>query len=205
MSELVTVLFGETQVAIPASLGVLNDFQASAEALRKEIAASTEFDASLKRGQLADLDRVVAQIQARLDTQEAELYGHEQQTMPPGVFRGGNGLYFLHVDGVTCAACEDCWQAIPSYVDFPNGLVSPESDGDAGGNFVKRRRFMVEGKVGEWRPGKVVCLPCYLAAFSRVYPHADVPDLSATIRKEVMRVPATTELEACVSVPEPKT
>lgn len=76
--------------------------------------------------------------------------------------------------------CEGCWQNIPRYVDFPYGLVSPESDGDA----AKTRRISMEtntASAGVEHLRKAVCLPCYLAAFSRQYPDAALPVLSADV------------------------
>lgn len=76
--------------------------------------------------------------------------------------------------------CEDCWQAIPRYVNFPFGLVSPESDGDAAGNGAKLRRISMDTNVpsaGAEHLPKVVCLTCYMAAFSRVYPDAPPPPM----------------------------
>lgn len=95
--------------------------------------------------------------------------------------RAADGFYY--VDGTR--VCEDCWQPIPRYVDFPNGLVSPESDGDAGGNGAKRRPMNVEGHAGIEALQKAVCLPCYLAAFQRVYPSAALPEF----RDVVLAVP----------------
>jgi hypothetical protein len=99
--------------------------------------------------------------------------------VPSGVQQDGAGFYVR--DGRRL--CEDCWQPIPAYIDFPFGLTSPESDGDAGGNFAKRRPFGVEGKPGVEALRKAVCLPCYLAAFERVYPGAVPPDLSPAYRE----------------------
>lgn len=108
---------------------------------------------------------------------------------PDDVTLGADGYFSRTIqrDGVThqVRVCEDCWQNIPRYVDFPAGLISPESDGAA-------------GAVPKWRPGtvetdsparaaaaehlwKAVCLPCYVAAFMRVYPHATPPDLCADV------------------------
>lgn len=81
--------------------------------------------------------------------------------------------------------CEDCWQNIPRYVDFPFGLTSPESDGLA-------------EAVPKWAPdvvetdapqrahalrhlAKAVCVACYLAAFKRVYPDALPPVFSLAV------------------------
>jgi hypothetical protein len=78
--------------------------------------------------------------------------------------------------------CEDCWEDIPRYKDFPYGLTSPESDGDAGGNFAKRRASSAEGLSAVEALRKSVCLKCYLKSFRRVYPEANLPKLS----KELM-------------------
>jgi hypothetical protein len=98
---------------------------------------------------------------------------------PPGTQRDGYGFY---TDPDGCRLCEACWQPIPAYVDFPVGLTSPESDGDAGGNFAKRRYSVVEGKAAVEALRTAVCLPCYLAAFQRVYPDTPLPDLNPEYR-----------------------
>ncbi len=40
----------------------------------------------------------------------------------------------IHRDGQQhqVRVCEDCWQNIPRYIDYPAGLISPESDGANG-------------------------------------------------------------------------
>lgn len=95
--------------------------------------------------------------------------------------------------------CEDCWRDIPKYVDFPRGLVSPESDGDAGGNFVKHRPTMLDGAFGPLQATeavqKSVCRECYLEAFRRVYPKARIPNL----RSEVHRVEDVKKIEQPVT------
>lgn len=107
---------------------------------------------------------------------------------PIDVSVGVDGVYFRTVattdrDGnitqVQVRVCEDCWQPIPQYVDFPRGLVSPESDGDEHGNGIKQRYTAVGPKMGWEHVSKVVCLNCYLAAFARVYPTAPLPTLRA--------------------------
>jgi len=91
-------------------------------------------------------------------------------------------------DGATTTkdtlVCEDCWGEIPKYVDFPRGLVSPESDGDLGGNFVKTRPTIVGGLEGIEHMQKAVCLPCYLKAFERHYPKGKRPKLSDDVMEE---------------------
>jgi len=187
------------------TIGTINDFTAVANGLRARIPVSGESDAAPLRKQLADVELALRQVQARLDAMHAELDGIEQANVPAGVFRGGTGLYYKHVEGVTVPVCEDCWAPIPHYRerDFRHGLISPESDGDAGGNFVKRRRQMIEGKIGEWRPGKVVCVPCYVLAFQRVYPGAVPPQFDdALVSSPRSSVP--TVLAPFEYVPEPK-
>jgi hypothetical protein len=101
--------------------------------------------------------------------------------MPEDVSQSTDGTYLR--GGLR--VCEDCWQVIPRYVDFPRGLVSPESDGDHGGNFAKRRPMAVADKMGVEALQKVVCLGCYLAAFDRMYPGAKAP----TLRSDVFGTP----------------
>lgn len=100
---------------------------------------------------------------------------------PDYAIQAPDSTFYRHIyrDGerVALRICEDCWGIVPRYVDFPRGLVSPESDGDAGGNFAKTRPSVVVEKDGIERLQKVVCLPCYNAAFQRVYPGAALPDL----------------------------
>lgn len=108
---------------------------------------------------------------------------------PDDVTIGGDGYFTRTIqrDGQThqVRVCEDCWQNIPRYVDFPAGLISPESDG-AGGAVPKLRPGTVETDSPE-RAGaaehlwKAVCLPCYVKAFQRVYPDAEPPDFSANV------------------------
>lgn len=92
------------------------------------------------------------------------------QTAPSGATLSADG-FFYHASGRRL--CEDCWQPIPRYVDFPLGLTSPESH--------KPRALSLGvsetgGELGgmEQLP-KAVCLPCYLLAFMRVYPEAELP------------------------------
>ena len=99
---------------------------------------------------------------------------------PEGTRREAYGFYETP-DGRRL--CEDCWQPIPAYLDFPAGLTSPQSDGDAGGNFAKKRLFAVEGKTGVEALRKAVCLPCYFTAFAVVYPDAPLPDLNPAFRE----------------------
>ena len=97
---------------------------------------------------------------------------------PKHVQQGADGFYYGDVGTTQVRFCEDCWQPIPRYVDFPVGLASPESDGDKGGNFAKYRMTAIEGKDAREALRKGVCLPCYFDAFRRVYPGAALPDLS---------------------------
>jgi hypothetical protein len=108
---------------------------------------------------------------------------------PADVTIGADGFFTRSIvrDGgaAQVRVCEDCWQSIPRYVEFPAGLISPESDG-AGGVVPKLRPGTVDTESPAraaaaehlWR---VVCLPCYLAAFHRVYPEAALPDLCADV------------------------
>jgi hypothetical protein len=83
---------------------------------------------------------------------------------PAGVTLGGDG-FFTNRNGHR--VCEDCWQPIPRYVDFPLGLTSPESH--------KPRATHVDSHAAYEQLRKAVCLPCYLLAFMRVYPEAELP------------------------------
>lgn len=78
--------------------------------------------------------------------------------------------------------CEDCWQNIPRYVDFPYGLTSPES--------AKTRQVHIEGKRGVEHVRKAVCLPCYCAAFARTYPGAALPIFNEELVGDGTPVPA---------------
>ena len=114
----------------------------------------------------------------------------DQSGRPADVAISKDGFFTrtIHRDGAALhvRVCEDCWQNIPRYVDFPAGLVSPESDG-AGGAVPKWRASTVETDNAD-RAGaiehlwKAVCLPCYHAAFSRVYPGA----VSTPMRADVV-------------------
>jgi hypothetical protein len=117
-------------------------------------------------------------------------------------FKGADGFWYRSLPKTdqggtayqeTVRVCEDCFVIIPNYVDFPRGLVSPESDGDAGGNFAKTRPTTVLDKPGLEHQQKIVCLPCYLRAFQRVYPGARVPKLNADVRGAVRPVEIGTE------------
>ena len=83
--------------------------------------------------------------------------------------------------------CEDCWKDIPKYVDFPRGLVSPESDGDRAGNFAKHRQvappheLQNKDAMATEALQKAVCLKCYLKAFQRFYPGIKPPKLRADV------------------------
>jgi hypothetical protein len=114
------------------------------------------------------------------------------------VSMAADGFYYVNGHRL----CEDCWQPIPRYVDFPDGLVSPESDGDAGG-YAKRRPMNVEGKAGIEALRKAVCLRCYRAAFHRVYPWAPLPMLRDLVMPATVRyiTPPEPPME---HVPEPR-
>lgn len=108
---------------------------------------------------------------------------------PDDVYQNQGDMKFYrdyNVNGAMLAVpiCEDCWQEVPRYLDFPKGLVSPESDGDAGGNFAKTRIKAIgpskdngEAQMGLEHLQKVVCLDCYREAFARVYHGYPFPNL----------------------------
>lgn len=120
--------------------------------------------------------------------------------LSPVVPMAADGFYY---DTNGKRLCEDCWTPIPRYVDFPDGLVSPESDGDAGGNYAKRRPMNVEGKDGIEALRKAVCLPCYIAAFMRVYPSAPLPEFRDQVIPPTVRYTPAPE-PPMISVPEPR-
>lgn len=93
----------------------------------------------------------------------------------PNVPMSGDGFYYTPEGR---PLCEDCWQPIPRYVDFPHGLTSPQSMGDSGGNFIKKRQSAIDGKSAIEPLRKAVCLSCYYQAFAIVYPGATPPELS---------------------------
>lgn len=100
---------------------------------------------------------------------------------PENVSQRADGFYYTKRGDMDVRTCEDCWKPIPRYLDFPQGLTSPESDGDAGGNFAKTRSMGVEGKEGREALRKAVCLPCYNKAFKRTYPGHPLPKLSGVL------------------------
>ena len=108
---------------------------------------------------------------------------------PSDVTQTADGFFTRTItrDGVShnVRVCEDCWQNIPRYVEFPAGLVSPESDGE-NGTVPKMRPTTVDTDsplraAAAEHLRKAVCLPCYLAAFARVYPGANLPYLSDAV------------------------
>jgi hypothetical protein len=108
---------------------------------------------------------------------------------PRDVSIGADGFFSRTItrDGKShnVRVCESCWQNIPRYVEFPAGLISPESDGD-GGAVPKLRVDTVatdsptraQATAHLW---KAVCVPCYQAAYARVYPDAGVPWLNEAV------------------------
>lgn len=108
---------------------------------------------------------------------------------PADVTLGADGLFSRLIvrDGTSQSVrvCEDCWATIPRYVDFAFGLISPESDG-AGDAVPKVRPVTVETNdptrsASLEHVRKVVCVPCYRAAFARVYPGTALPALSEDV------------------------
>lgn len=101
---------------------------------------------------------------------------------PSDVQVGPDGLFFRLEAGVSRRVCEDCWTTMPPYRDYALGLTSPESDG-AGGAVPKRKPTTTDTEnplraSAALTIRRVVCVPCYRRAFARVYPGADLPDLS---------------------------
>lgn len=102
--------------------------------------------------------------------------------MPEGVEQQTDGYFYK--DGRR--QCEDCWKPIPWYVDFPLGLVSPESSSPHGPTFGKHR--MIDMAASEYSRQtceplrKAVCLDCYNLAFKRCYPGVELPELSRMVR-----------------------
>lgn len=108
---------------------------------------------------------------------------------PADVTLGADGFFTRTItrDGQThnVRVCEDCWRNIPRYVDFPAGLISPESDG-GGGATPKLRMDTVDTDSPKRRHAaahlwKAVCLPCYAKAFARVYPGSQLQPLNDAV------------------------
>lgn len=105
---------------------------------------------------------------------------------PADVTVGGDGYFTRTItrDGQShnVRVCEDCWQNIPRYVDFPAGLASPE--GAMEHSDVPKVRAANVATDNPRRSGglehllKAVCLPCFMAAFARVYPNGPMPTFS---------------------------
>ena len=130
-------------------------------------------------------------------------------SLPEDVQQGPDGFYFREVarvaeDGtvtlIPTRVCEDCWEVIPKYVDFPRGIVSPELETDM--RYVKRK-WVAIGNTEAWQPlAKAVCLPCYIAAYQRVYPEGIVPTLNTAIVEQLEVY--TPEPDKFVFLGEPK-
>lgn len=100
---------------------------------------------------------------------------------PSFVQEDPDGLFSMIVYGKRVRVCEDCWQPIPPYRDFPQGLTSPESDG-ANGRVPKRKITQTETldpsrRLAAQAIRKAVCFECYVEAFRRTYPMAGLPPL----------------------------
>lgn len=108
---------------------------------------------------------------------------------PSDVTLGADGFFSRTItrDGRShnVRVCEGCWQNIPRYLEFPAGLISPDSDGDAG--TVPKLRIdtvatdnpkRAQATAHLWR---AVCVPCYLEAFALVYPGAALPVLNDAV------------------------
>jgi len=128
---------------------------------------------------------------------DGRFYRTHQKEMPDG-----------SINMTQAFVCEDCWKEIPKYLDFPRGLTSPESDGDAGGNYQKHRKVWIQGANGMLEATealqKTVCRECYIEAFKRTYPGKRLPVLSP----EVYQVKDEAKIEQPVTemefVPAPK-
>jgi hypothetical protein len=146
------------------------------------------------------LSRADAIVKDQLQRRASRL----QSKIPEDAVQQQDGFFYAIFDGKSRRLCEDCWRPIPSYIDFPSGLVSPESDGDPQGNHQKRRRIQYHDKEVWEQLRKAVCLDCYYEAFARFYPGAEPPELSNAERREVVIVVPEPE-EREVYIPEPKT
>lgn len=123
-------------------------------------------------------------------------------TPPADARQMPDGFFYKQVDDKQALVCEDCWRIMPRYVDFPQGLTSPESDGDPSGNYAKKRLTAVEGMQAVEPLRRAVCLDCYFEAFQRVYPDATLPELSPLAYQEV--VSAYVEAPPVAYVGEPR-
>lgn len=117
--------------------------------------------------------------------------------IPSGIVVQADGLFSRLVDGVSRRVCEGCWAIIPPYRDYPFGLTSPESDG-AGGTVPKLKVNAVDTENRQRAAAaihirKAVCVPCYAAAFARVYPDAPAPDLNEILQPGVVAAPIDQE------------
>lgn len=148
----------------------------------------------VERGYRPDGTLVFEHVPAEVPTLPLE----RPEGMPEDVTYQANGGAYRLIDTFYAPVCEACWQVIPHYADFPGGLVSPESDGDGSGNGPIKSQVVnigESGKRGVMIVAKNLCLPCYLAAFSRVYPDAPLPALSDAVRAQP-RTPAPEPIDA---------
>ena len=108
---------------------------------------------------------------------------------PADVIQGADGFFSRTIqrDGRShnVRVCEGCWQNIPRYIEFPAGLISPESDGM--GDTVPKLRLDTVATDNPKRSQaaahlwKAVCLRCYLEAFARVWPGVPAPPLNPAV------------------------
>lgn len=141
-----------------------------------------------------EADRLARKPAAVIQQADGFCYQPDRQMQPDGT---------VVVEWVR--VCEDCWQVIPRYVDFPQGLTSPESDGypDIGFSLAKTRPTAVEGKAAIEPLRKAVCLPCYQAAMERCYPGATFTALSDLVYPPAVRMRPEPE-PPLISVPGPR-
>jgi hypothetical protein len=112
----------------------------------------------------------------------------------------GDGFYYT-ADGRKL--CEECWHVIPRYVDFPQGLTSPESEIDASGSYAKKRMTSIEGKPAVEPLRKAVCLACYFKLFEATNPGVELPELSNMVLPDAHAYTPEPTIESPF-VPEPK-
>lgn len=137
------------------------------------------------------------QIEGRLGPKPPELTPDTGRSdLPPGVrYNQGDSYYYRVEDGKSQRVCEDCFEIIPRYRDFPQGLTSPESDGDPFGNGAKYKTVLDgatdygQPRVSRMACPKAVCLPCYYRAFRRMYPDAEMQILSGELMPTTEKYP----------------
>ncbi len=134
--------------------------------------------------ELPEIINSISELEAQRRELDAKLAGLQSQVPVPtlnGRPLRADGFYYETINGVDQRICEKCEKPIPRYVDFPQGLTSPDSDGDGSWNRGKKRFVAVEGKSAIEPLRVAVCLDCYLSVFRKMYPLAKLPELSRTL------------------------